>query len=454
MGRVFPLNFTFSDSDQSHFTQLHTNTLSMATGQLTPGRRSWANVVRNKSITLFEEHGYEEARRARQAETILTRALNPNAVIFDFGTNLPSKSIAYQTIKQLGTVLGARTISRSRNPRSLLIETRFDDDNARDKALTDGVTYDGITYRATRALSADAEITKVNFSHLPFLSQEVIEQVLRNAMGAYGRVCQIRLYVEPESETFEGEATVILDTSTPSGAIMSDDKPFYRPLTRLIPIEAWDDVFPASWKNAPPLCRYCNTEGHRKMECPKLQELTCFHCHQKGHFRRHCPVVQRERQVAIVDSLTDSQLLDTYPTTASAVADDHDSEMTTSAHSSIIDDIGSNPTNDQHTDTVSQPDVEDQHMTNTNLAQDFSTPTTGNPDTRMIIDNTPQQDNDYRMTDNNDRTIAHDQHQHTPAPKKPKFDTASSTRVTRNMSQQRLQSQQSARESPDPQHHQ
>ncbi|KAJ8656761.1 hypothetical protein O0I10_007609 [Lichtheimia ornata] len=424
----------------------------MATGQLPPGRRSWANVVRNKSITLFEEQGYEEARRARQAETILTRALNPNAVIFDFGTNLPSKAIAYQTIKQLGTILGARTISRSRNPRSLLIETRFEDDNARDKALTDGVTYDGVTYRATRALSADAEITKVNFSHLPFLAQDVIEQVLKNAMSAYGRVCQIRLYVEPESETFEGEATVILDTSTPSGAMLSDDKPYYRPLTRLIPIEVWDDVFPASWKNAPPLCRYCNTQGHRKMECPKLQELTCFHCHQKGHFRRHCPVVYRERQAAMVDSLTDSQLLDTYPTTASAVDDDHDSEMTTTAPSSIIDDNRSNSTNDQHTDTASQPDVEDQHKKSTNVTKDSSNPTTDNADNRMIIDTTPQHDNDHRMNDNNDPIIDHDQHQHTPTPKKPKLDTASSTRVTRNMSQQRLQ--QSAGESPDPQHHQ
>ncbi|KAJ8661457.1 hypothetical protein O0I10_002723 [Lichtheimia ornata] len=276
--RVFPLNFTFSDSDQSHFTQPYTNTLTMATGQLPP----------------------------------------------------------QDTITQ------------------------------DDKALTDGVTYDGVTYRATRALSADAEITKVNFSHLPFLAQDVIEQVLKNAMSAYGRVCQIRLYVEPESETFEGEATVILDTSTPSGAMLMDDKPYYRPLTRLIPIEVWDDVF-RLMENAPPLCRYCNTQGHRKMECPKLQELTCFHCHQKGHFRRHCPVVYRERQAAMVDSLTDSQLLDT-------------------------------------------------------------------------------------MNDNNDPIIDHDQHQHTPTPKKPKLDTASSTRVTRNMSQQRLQ--QSAGESPDPQHHQ
>ncbi|KAJ8654131.1 hypothetical protein O0I10_010206 [Lichtheimia ornata] len=183
----------------------------------------------------------------------------------------------------------------------------------------------------TNALSADAEITKVNFfTYHFFMSQDVIEQVLKNKEA--------------------GEATVILDTSTPSGAMLSDDKPHDRPLTRrLIPIE---------------------------MECPKLQELTRFHCHQKGHFRRHCPVAYRERQAAAVDSLTDLQLLDTYPTTAILMK-----STTTTLISTTI--------------SISTR----QHLRNQN------------PDT-----------------------------------------ASSNTCVTRNMSQQRLQ--QSAGESPDPQHHQ
>lgn len=83
----------------------------------------------------FEETGYEEARRAHQAEAILTRVLNANAAIFDFGTNLPSKAEAYCAIKQLGPIIGARTISRSRNPRSLLVEARYVDDKHRDQAI-------------------------------------------------------------------------------------------------------------------------------------------------------------------------------------------------------------------------------------------------------------------------------------------------------------------------------
>ncbi|CDH54789.1 predicted protein [Lichtheimia corymbifera JMRC:FSU:9682] len=149
-------------------------------------RRSWANVVKNKSITLYEEEDYEEACRARQAETILARALNTNAVIFDFGTNIPSKVEAYRTITQIGPILGARIISRSRNPKALLIEVRYEDDKHRDQAIDVGVTYDNITYRATRALTLDAEITKVNFSSLPFLPQEAIRQGLEETMSLYG----------------------------------------------------------------------------------------------------------------------------------------------------------------------------------------------------------------------------------------------------------------------------
>ncbi|KAJ8663316.1 hypothetical protein O0I10_000555 [Lichtheimia ornata] len=134
----------------------------------------------------------------------------------------------------------------------------------------------------------------------------------------------------------------------------------------------------------------------------------------------------------MVDSLTDSQLLDTYPTTASAI----------------------NSTNDQHTDTASQPDVEDQHKKSTNVTKDSSNPTTDNADNRMIIDTTSTLvDNDHRMNDNNDPIIDHDQHQqHTRQHLRNQNLIQHPAHVSRNMSQQRLQ--QSAGESPDPQHHQ
>ncbi|KAG2215583.1 hypothetical protein INT45_006815 [Circinella minor] len=113
-----------------------------------PGIRTWADIAsahkgNNHSITLFTEQGFEQTRHAKQAENII-HSLNANSVIFDFHTNLPSKETAYHTIMQLGPIIGIRTIGRSCNPRTLLIEVRFGDDEIKQKAIHEGITYDNL----------------------------------------------------------------------------------------------------------------------------------------------------------------------------------------------------------------------------------------------------------------------------------------------------------------------
>ncbi|CDH52925.1 predicted protein [Lichtheimia corymbifera JMRC:FSU:9682] len=215
--------------------------MTSPSSQQPTGRRSWANVVHNK-VSRFTK---KKVMRKLDVQDKQDRS---------------SLVEAYRTIRKLGLILGARTISRSRNPRALLIEVRYVNDEHLDAAVNTSVTYDNSTYRATRAISIDADITNVNFSHLPFLPENVIRDALNETMSQYGRVCQIRLYVESETETFEGEATVILDRVTPAEAMQSDNGSYYRPLTRFIHIDAWDEIFPTSWKNASPVCRYCRTE--------------------------------------------------------------------------------------------------------------------------------------------------------------------------------------------------
>ncbi|KAI7851118.1 hypothetical protein BDC45DRAFT_445906, partial [Circinella umbellata] len=219
---------------------------------------------------------------------ILNRALNADAVIFDFGTNLPSKAQAYRLINQIGTVYGSRLISRSRHSKALLIETRFQDDEAKNLAITEGVTYDGINYRATKAISVDADIIKVNFQHLPFVNRQALEASLKQTMGDYRRVIQVCIYVEPETNTFEGEATVFLDVTPPPEVMLADDCTHYQTLTRMIHFDNWNESFPASWKNAPPLCRYCHKEGHNKFTCPEIQKIECYYCHGFGHRQHNC----------------------------------------------------------------------------------------------------------------------------------------------------------------------
>ncbi|KAI7854810.1 hypothetical protein BDC45DRAFT_418937, partial [Circinella umbellata] len=79
------------------------------------------------------------------------------------------------------------------------------------KAINEGITYDNQTYLATPALAADADIVKVNFKELPFVEPEPLHASLKNTMRHYGKVSQIRVYVDPATGLYEGKATVILD---------------------------------------------------------------------------------------------------------------------------------------------------------------------------------------------------------------------------------------------------
>ncbi|KAI9490703.1 hypothetical protein BDB00DRAFT_741702, partial [Zychaea mexicana] len=156
--------------------------------------------------------------------------------------------------------------------------------------INDGVTYldHPQPYRATKAVSVDAELVKVNFKHLPFISPEALSAGLQNTMENYGKVCQIRLYRESGTGIFEGEATVIIDITPPDNAMRDDGNPYYMPLRRFIEFDNWGQKFPASWKNCPPICRYCSKEGHRGRDCPKLDPVECYYCRQTGHIQRNC----------------------------------------------------------------------------------------------------------------------------------------------------------------------
>ncbi|KAI9484486.1 hypothetical protein BDB00DRAFT_943069 [Zychaea mexicana] len=141
------------------------------------------------------------------ATAILAWVLNANAVIFDFTTDLPSKAAAYAEIKKLGLVLGASTIPRSRNPRDMLIEVRYKHEESIDWAISEGVMYHNINYRATRAISVDSDIIKVNLRQLPFIEEHILQASIRNTVQDYGRVCQISLYGKPTTSIFKGETT-------------------------------------------------------------------------------------------------------------------------------------------------------------------------------------------------------------------------------------------------------
>ncbi|KAI9495433.1 hypothetical protein BDB00DRAFT_786487 [Zychaea mexicana] len=125
-----------------------------------------------------------------------------------------------------------------------MIEVRYKEEAATNRAISEGVTYDNKNYCATKAVPVDAEIIK-------------------------------------------------------------------------------DADIPASWKNVPPICRFCTEEGHRKLTCPKLASIECCHCHATGHYQSYCPTRRRKLQEERVQQQTKAQLLDSFSQPTSSTSQQH-----------------------------------------------------------------------------------------------------------------------------------
>lgn len=88
------------------------------------------NVIKNRSVSIFEAAGFMEEKRANKAALILKRALHPDTVLFEFNANTLEKEEAYGIItQQVGRTHGFRPISdfRPGNRGNLLIEAKFID---------------------------------------------------------------------------------------------------------------------------------------------------------------------------------------------------------------------------------------------------------------------------------------------------------------------------------------
>ncbi|KAF7724845.1 hypothetical protein EC973_000730, partial [Apophysomyces ossiformis] len=293
-------------------------------GQVLQGNRSWAQIVgrsqhstisngiRRKAIILYEDEKFLEKDRAMKASAALQRALRPEGVFFDFGAAFPNKTAVYKALKSsFPTVLGAKPIPGRR----ALLEVSFGSEQEANKAIQEGLEMNGIVYKGTPTVSSETEFVQVHLHDLYLVDKEDLLQAITNAMDHFGKIAQIRMYIDQETEMFEGEATVVLDRTIPKN--MPEDH--YADLdSREVYFPDWDDMIQVTFKGCPPKCRYCGGP-HRKAECPKLAAIVCYECKEKGHIRRRCPY-QREQRAqkkkhtsqSNFEDLDDGDMLDAY----------------------------------------------------------------------------------------------------------------------------------------------
>ncbi|KAI8330240.1 hypothetical protein BC941DRAFT_441328 [Chlamydoabsidia padenii] len=244
------------------------------------------------SVVIFERDDLAAQMKLHRAEMILQQALNPDTVLFEFpGTaDLGNEGTTYKLIeKQLGLAIGFRTVSHPNKNRrgNIIIEAKLMEEG-HDKALTEGLTINGVKYLGTPTNSTEEdypEMVKIHVSGVPLALPDEIKEGLLESMSIYGKVCQIRM--EKRWGYFEGNATILLDRKASQAGMA------YEPLQRMLFLQAWERYVPAQYKGAPPICFHCRQSDHMKKDCPVLAQVKCYGCRGKGHIARHCPMTRR-----------------------------------------------------------------------------------------------------------------------------------------------------------------
>ncbi|CEP12684.1 hypothetical protein [Parasitella parasitica] len=139
---------------------------------------------------------------------------------------------------------------------SLLIEAKFSDIDHASQAIQDGVSIQGVVYKAlsTKERAKLGELMHVQFTLLRMVDQTTLIHDLMESLSYYGRVLQAK------------------------------------PLSRMLYLSKFDYFVPATYKGAPPICHFCHQSGHIRSGCPQLTKRRCFvGCDQPGHIVRFCP---------------------------------------------------------------------------------------------------------------------------------------------------------------------
>ena len=241
---------------------------------------------------LYEDDDLKGQILASKAMAIIQQSLSSGSVLFSFQKTLFSDRVAaYKLIQeQISTDVEFRPLSLydSRDDGSLLIEAKFANVDHAMKAMQEGVTVQGVVYKAsTSKESAEfGDLKHVQFTLLRMTQQATFLADLMESLSYYGKVLQVKKFTH--LGYFEGKLSVMLDTSV--GYQVGDSEyQEARPLGRMLYLSEFDCFVPATYKGAPPVCHFCQHSGHVRAKCPELARRKCFGCNKQGHMIKFCP---------------------------------------------------------------------------------------------------------------------------------------------------------------------
>ncbi|KAG2225049.1 hypothetical protein INT45_003249 [Circinella minor] len=265
-----------------------------ASFNLTPAQhwqnfRSYTKGIKGTQLTTFEDKEAKAAEKVKKIERQWIRSDEENSVFFDFRTigNQPQRFMA-QLKQQYPSAIGHKVAPKQFN--GAIVAFTNEQDSL--KACNDGVSFENKTILGTPTIGAENEVYKVNLEQLPLLHQDRLTPLLKNALGLFGKILHIGLYVDPISTMFYGRGYAIIDTST------NDEEP-YSPLCHVIPLLGKQNIL-ATWRGMERHCFYCHTPKHVIADCPEIKKLsikdrTCHGCGSTDHFIRKCPKVNDAR---------------------------------------------------------------------------------------------------------------------------------------------------------------
>ncbi|KAJ2239598.1 hypothetical protein GGI13_007964, partial [Coemansia sp. RSA 455] len=222
---------------------------------------------------------------------IVQQALTSGSVLFSFRRGIFGDRVdAYKVIQaQVSPMVEFRPLSMydDRNDGSLLIEAKFEEMTAANKAITEGVNVNGIMYKAVLARESRefGDLKHVQFTLMRIVREPTFLRDLMASLSYYGRVLQVKQFTR--GGFFEGKFSLMLDTA--EGYQVEGEMQAAKPLDRMLYLSEFDCFVAATYKGAPPVCHFCKHSGHIRAKCPELAKRRCFRCQKHGHMLCFCP---------------------------------------------------------------------------------------------------------------------------------------------------------------------